>query len=213
MNLRRGKLPFSLYSFRAGFTLSFGFVMIWSLKRSTTKAMASTPPRRSYRVRSVIVTPPSPSWAEYVLPIVLYCLYARCALLVRAPESPSSTMQLFGYGCITVGPDPSLLPLIHPSDPWPLPGHPEAMKKSYRRDYFHTSAWKGNSAKFAYRILHSPARWLPYGRPESSRFLKVDHYMLHLRIMMRSGAYVSSGQDTDYAGAGGGQEFRPRVCY
>jgi len=29
---------------------------------------------------------------------------------------------------------------IHPSDPWPLPGHPEAMKKSYRRDYFHTSA-------------------------------------------------------------------------
>src|SRR5215216_7904420 len=37
---------------------------------------------------------------------------------------------------------------MHPSDPWPLPGHPEAMKKSYRRDYFHTSAWKGNSAKF-----------------------------------------------------------------
>jgi hypothetical protein len=31
-----------------------------------------------------------------------------------------------------------------------LPGHPEAMKKSYRRDYFHTSAWKGNSAKFAF---------------------------------------------------------------
>src|SRR5215218_9494753 len=55
MNLRRGKLPFSLYSFRAGFTLSFGFVTIWSLKRSTTKAMASTPPRRSYRVCSVIV--------------------------------------------------------------------------------------------------------------------------------------------------------------
>src|SRR5215204_3868089 len=114
MNLRRGKLPFSLYSFRAGFTLSFGFVTIWSLKRSTTRAMASTPPRRSYRVRSVIVTPPSPSWAERILPMVLYCLYARCALLVRAPESPSSTMQLFGYGCITVGPDPSLLPLIHP---------------------------------------------------------------------------------------------------
>src|SRR5215203_1097601 len=35
-----------------------------------------------------------------------------------------------------------LLPLeldIHPSDPWPLPGHPEAMKMSCRRDYFHTS--------------------------------------------------------------------------
>ena len=57
--------------------------------------------------------------------MVLYCLYARCALLVRAPESPSSTMQLFDYGCITVGPDPSLLPLIH------------------------LSAWKRNSPKFA----------------------------------------------------------------
>src|SRR5215212_11612966 len=78
--------------------------------------MVPRPPRRSYRVRSVIVTPPSPSWAEYVLPMVLYCLYVRCALLVRVPESPSSTMQLFGYGCITVGPDPSLLPLIQPSD-------------------------------------------------------------------------------------------------
>ena len=38
--------------------------------------------------------------------------------------------------------------LIHPSDPWPLAGHPEAMKKSYRRDYFHTSAWKVDSANF-----------------------------------------------------------------
>jgi hypothetical protein len=28
--------------------------------------------------------------------------------------------------------------LIHPSDPWPLAGHPEAMKMSL--DYFHTSA-------------------------------------------------------------------------
>jgi hypothetical protein len=41
------------------------------------------------------------------------------------------------------------LTLIHPSDPWPLPGHPEAMKMSCRRDYFHTSAWKVNSANFA----------------------------------------------------------------
>jgi hypothetical protein len=29
------------------------------------------------------------------------------------------------------------------------------MKKSYRRDYFHTSAWKGNSQKSTYRMLHS----------------------------------------------------------
>ena len=34
---------------------------------------------------------------------------------------------------------------------------------------------------------HSPARWPPYGRPETSRLLKVNHYMLHLRIKMRSG--------------------------
>src|SRR5215212_6152599 len=42
--------------------------------------------------------------------------------------------------------------LIHPSDPWPLAGHPEAMKKSYRRDYFHTSAWKVNSPKLDFRF-------------------------------------------------------------
>ena len=29
---------------------------------------------------------------------------------------------------------------VPPSVPWPLPGHPETMKKSYRRDYFHTGA-------------------------------------------------------------------------
>jgi hypothetical protein len=28
---------------------------------------------------------------------------------------------------------------IHPSDPWPLPGHPEAMKMSCRQGYFHIS--------------------------------------------------------------------------
>src|SRR5215213_6800417 len=28
--------------------------------------------------------------------------------------------------------------LIHPSDPWPLPGHPEAMKMGCRGGYFHT---------------------------------------------------------------------------
>jgi hypothetical protein len=56
----------------------------------------------------------------------------------------------------------------------------------------------------------SPARWPPYGRPESSRLLNVDHYMLHLRIMMRLGGCASSRQDTD-TGAGGGQESRPPV--
>jgi hypothetical protein len=75
------------------------------------------------------------------------------------------------------------------------------------------SAWKGNSQKSVRRMPHSPARWLPYSRPETSRLLKVDHDMLHLRRLMRSGAYASSRQDTDYAGAGDGQELRPRVHY
>src|SRR5215212_6859821 len=52
------------------------------------------------------------------------------------------------------------LALIHPSDPWPLPGHREAMKKSYRRDYFHTSAWKGDSQKFAKKKSSAFARVL-----------------------------------------------------
>jgi hypothetical protein len=37
--------------------------------------------------------------------------------------------------------------------------------------------------------------------------------MLRIRIKMRSGAYVSSPQDTDYAGARGGQEFMGAVDY
>jgi hypothetical protein len=37
---------------------------------------------------------------------------------------------------------------IHRSEPWPLAGHPETMKMSRRRVYFHTSAWKKSSAKF-----------------------------------------------------------------
>ena len=67
------------------------------------------------------------------------------------------------------------------------------------------------SPKLTCRMPHSPARWPPYGRPETSRLLKVNHYMLHVRMMMRLGAYASSRQVTDYAGAGGGQELRPRV--
>ena len=50
---------------------------------------------------------------------------------------------------------------------------------------------------------HRPARWLPYGRPESSRFLKVDHYMLDVRIMMRSGGCVAFSQNTDTDTGGG----------
>jgi hypothetical protein len=50
---------------------------------------------------------------------------------------------------------------------------------------------------------HGPARWPPYGRPETSRLLKVDHYMLHLRIMMCSGGCAASSQN-DAADTGGG---------
>jgi hypothetical protein len=42
---------------------------------------------------------------------------------------------------------------------------------------------------------------------------KTDHYMLRIRIKRRSGAFASSRQDTDYARAGGGQEFRLPVDY
>jgi hypothetical protein len=56
---------------------------------------------------------------------------------------------------------------------------------------------------------HSPARWPSYGLPETSLLLKVDHYMLHVRIQMRSGQYASLRQDAD-AGEGY-QDFRPPV--
>jgi hypothetical protein len=57
---------------------------------------------------------------------------------------------------------------------------------------------------------HSPARWPSYGRPEISRLLKVDHYMLHLRIMMRSGGCAASSQNTD-ADRGGEKAGRSPV--
>ena len=44
---------------------------------------------------------------------------------------------------------------------------------------------------------HSPARWPPYCRPETSRFLKVDHYLLHVRIKTRLGGCAAFSQNTD----------------
>ena len=41
----------------------------------------------------------------------------------------------FSHNLLTAAP---LLVLIHPSVPWPLPGHPEAMKMSRCQGYFHT---------------------------------------------------------------------------
>jgi hypothetical protein len=42
----------------------------------------------------------------------------------------------------------------------------------------HRSAWKGYSQKSVCRLLHSPARQTPYGRPEASRLLKADYYYM-----------------------------------
>ncbi len=50
---------------------------------------------------------------------------------------------------------------------------------------------------------HSPARWPLYGRPETSRLLKVNHYMLHVRIKMRLGECVAFSQNTDTDTGGG----------
>ena len=55
-----------------------------------------------------------------------------------------------------------------------------------------------------------PARWPPYGRSENSRLLKVNHYVLHLRIKMRLGGYVASSQNTDTdTGVGVVRSFDP----
>jgi hypothetical protein len=53
------------------------------------------------------------------------------------------------------------------------------------------------------KMPHSPARWPPYGWPETSRPLKVDHYMLDVRIETRLGGYADSSQNDD-ADTGGG---------
>jgi hypothetical protein len=55
-------------------------------------------------------------------------------------------------------------------------------------------------------MMHSPARWPPYGRPKSSRLLKADHYTLHLRIKMRLGGCVACFQNTDADTGGRGSQ-------
>ena len=60
------------------------------------------------------------------------------------------------------------------------------------------------------RMPHSSARWPPYGRPETSRLLKVDYYMLHVRMEMHLGGCAASSQDTDaHTGVGGGRRSVP----
>jgi hypothetical protein len=71
---------------------------------------------------------------------------------------------------------------------WPLRTHLQGRGLIRQRTLtlIHPSAWKGNSPQLVCRLLHSPARWPPYGRPETSRLLKADFYMLRIRIKMRS---------------------------
>jgi hypothetical protein len=64
------------------------------------------------------------------------------------------------------------------------------------------------------RMPHSPARWSPYGRPETSRLLKVDHYMWHVRIKMHLGGCTASSQKADaHTGVGGRQVLTRAVHY
>jgi hypothetical protein len=64
----------------------------------------------------------------------------------------------------------------------------------------HPSAEKENSQKLVCRMTHGPARWPPYGRPETSRLLKVDHNVLHVRIKMRLDAWHSLRTPTPIRG-------------
>jgi hypothetical protein len=53
-----------------------------------------------------------------------------------------------------------------------------------------------DSPKSEFELLHSSTRWPPYGSSEISRLLKVEHYMSHVRIKMRSGGCVIFSQYT-----------------
>jgi len=73
---------------------------------------------------------------------------------------------------------------------------------------------KVNSPKLVCKMPHSPARWPPYGRPDTSWLLKVDHYMLDVRIKMRLGGCAASSQNADAnTGVGGGQEISTPAHY
>jgi hypothetical protein len=70
-----------------------------------------------------------------------------------------------------------------------------------------------NSQKLVCRMPHSPDRWPPHGLPETSRLLKVDHCMLHVRMKMRSGGCVAFSQNDDADTGEGKQEFRGAAYY
>src|SRR5215204_6965211 len=102
MNLRRGKLPFSLYSF----DLVAEAINDQSDGVDAPETFVKSPLCHRYSSLSFLGRIRSAHG-----PILLIRAVRTTGSSAR--ESLSSTMQLFGYGCITVGPDPSLPPLIH----------------------------------------------------------------------------------------------------
>jgi len=76
----------------------------------------------------------------------------------------------------------------------------------------HAPSQDTNSRRLVCRLPYSPAPWPPYGRPETSRLLKVDHYLSRTGIMVRSSQYAAPRQDAD-AGEGVVTSSRGSVCY
>jgi hypothetical protein len=81
--------------------------------------------------------------------------------------------------------------------------------QSTRLSYSRTS-WKLDSQKSIGRTVHRGPCTPTESAASNTQAQKADHYILCVRIKMRSGAYATPRQDTDYAGAGGGQEFLGR---
>jgi hypothetical protein len=88
-----------------------------------------------------------------------------------------------------------------------------ARPRSFPSPLFTRVRGKGDSQKLVCRMPHNSARWSPYGRPETSRLRKVNHYMLHLRIMMRLGGCVPFSQNTDTDKGRGRQVFTAAAHY
>ncbi len=73
---------------------------------------------------------------------------------------------------------------------------------------------EGEFSELVCRMPHCPTHCKPNVRPESSRLLKVDHYMVHVGIKLRFGGWTASSQKADAdTGVGGWQEIRPPVRY
>jgi hypothetical protein len=74
--------------------------------------------------------------------------------------------------------------------------------QSTRLSYSRTS-WKLDSQKSIGRTVHRGPCTPTESAASNTQAQKADHYILCVRIKLRSGAYATPRQDTDYAGAGG----------